>query len=115
MEERLKKVEEAVLLTVAMLGEEAYPVRISEELREKTSKVLPVATVHSILMQFEGRGFVNSVIIKSGTGRSKRTKRIYSLSNYGREKNNIPYLRETLENLLQFYHASQNKIQHADL
>lgn len=115
MEERLKKTEEAVLLAVAILGEEAYPVRISEELREKTSRVLPVATVHSMLMQLEGRGFVNSVIIKSGAGRSKRTKRIYSLSNYGRDKNNIPYLRETLEDLLRLYHASENKIQHADL
>ena len=114
MSERLKKAEEAVLLTVGILGEEAYPVRISEELREKTSKVLPVGTIHSMLMRLEHRGFVSSAVIKSGKGRLKRTKRIYSLSHSGREKNNIPYLTETLKDFLQLYHASENKIQHAD-
>jgi PadR family transcriptional regulator, regulatory protein PadR len=107
MVERLNELEEAVLLMVGILGDEAYPARISDEFQRRTSRTLTVGAIHSVLDRLESKGFADSVIRESGSNGIKRRKRIYSISNYGRQQNKIPFLTETLEDLLLLYHTSE--------
>lgn len=89
--------EESILLSVAILGDKAYPARVAEMLR-KTSRTFPIGAVHSMLDRFERQGILTSSCV---TPKNKfPRKRIYRLTDYGRREKNIPLLKETLKKLL---------------
>jgi DNA-binding PadR family transcriptional regulator len=102
-----KEVEECILVIVAMLGDKAYPGKITAELSGRASRTVPVAAVHSILHRFEQEGVLISSSVK--TELKSRRKRIYTLTEYGRKVKSIPYLPETLKELLRLHQVSDHK------
>jgi DNA-binding PadR family transcriptional regulator len=104
-----KEVEECVLFIVAMLGDKAYPAKITAELSGRTSRTVPVAAVHSLLDQFERQGILISSSVKAVV--KSRRKRIYTLTEYGRRIKNVPYLQETLKEFLRLHQVSDNDVE----
>ena len=100
-------IEECILFLVAILRDNAYPVRITAELAGQTSRTVAVGAVHSILNRFENEGVLVSFSVR--TADNARRKRVYALTEYGRKTKNIPLLPETLKELLRLHHASSGK------
>jgi DNA-binding PadR family transcriptional regulator len=101
-----KEVEECILFIVAMLGDKAYPAKITAELSDRASRTIPVAAVHSLLDQFERQGVLISSSVKAVV--KSRRKRVYTLTEFGRRIKNIPYLQETLKEMLSLHQVSDN-------
>ena len=60
----LGEFEELVLLTVGILGAEAYSIAISNEINRVTKRKVSFAVVHSALNRLEEKGYVNSVRVR---------------------------------------------------
>ncbi len=56
----LGEFEELVLLTVGILGNDAYSLGICEEIKRITERTVSFPVVHSALNRLEEKGFVNS-------------------------------------------------------
>lgn len=55
----LGEFEEVVLLTVALLYDEAYGVGITEEIERQTGRSPSISAVHATLHRLQDKGFVN--------------------------------------------------------
>ena len=104
---QVKELEECILFLVAILENKAYPAKITAELFGRTSRRISVASVHSILNDFEREGvLISSTKAEANSPR----KRVYALTDYGRRVNNIPYLKETLHELLSLHGNAIHKL-----
>lgn len=93
--------EECVLFLVVILGENAYPARITAELARRMSRTIPVAAVHSMLNRFEEEGVLVSM---SSEGKlESRRKRVYAITEYGRKSKHVPVFTETLNEMLNLH------------
>lgn len=81
----LGELEELILLMVALIGEDAYGVSITEELQEQTGRTLSISAVHAALHRLEEKGFVKSKMGGASTERGGRRKRLFQLTAYGRQ------------------------------
>ena len=81
----LGEFEEVVLLTVAILGEEAYGVTITQELEQKTGRVVGFSTVHTTLQRLEEKGFLSSEMGGATAERGGRRKRFFTITAFGRK------------------------------
>ena len=79
---KLGEFEEFVLLTVIVLQEEAYGVRIRSELEERLGTSVSVGSVQSALKRLEEKGFLTSVFGEATRQRGGKRKRIYSATPY---------------------------------
>ena len=79
---KLGEFEELVLLTVAVLQEEAYGVKIKLELEDRLNERLSVGSVQSALKRMEQKGFLTSVFGEATQKRGGKRKRIYSTTPY---------------------------------
>ena len=55
----LGELEELVLLTIAVITEEAYGVNVSQELERQTGRLIDFSTVHTTLKRLEEKGFLS--------------------------------------------------------
>jgi DNA-binding PadR family transcriptional regulator len=53
----LGEFEELVLLTIAVLGDQAYGVTITQEIEEQTGRIVDFSSVHTTLKRLEEKGF----------------------------------------------------------
>jgi len=81
----LGEFEEVLLLTVAILGEEAYGVTVTQELEQKTGRVVGFSTVHTTLQRLEEKGFLSSEMGGATAERGGRRKRFFTITAFGRK------------------------------
>ena len=82
---RLGEFEELVLLTVVVLGEEAYGVEIKRELEERLNERLSVGSIQSALKRMEDKGFLTSEFGEATQKRGGKRKRIYAATPYAHQ------------------------------
>jgi PadR family transcriptional regulator, regulatory protein PadR len=76
----LGEFEEIVLLTVAVLDDDAYGVTITQEIEEKTGRSVGFNTVHTTLQRLENKGFLSSKMGGATAERGGRRKRFFRLT-----------------------------------
>ncbi len=79
---KLGEFEEFVLLTVALLEEEAYGVEIKRQLEDRLNHRLSVGSIQSALKRLEQKGFLTSRLGEVTPKRGGKRKRIYQLTSY---------------------------------
>lgn len=82
---KLGEFEELVLLTVAVLQDEAYGVEIKRELETRLKQKLSVGSVQSALKRMEEKGFLTSEFGEATQKRGGKRKRIYKATPYARK------------------------------
>jgi len=80
----LGEFEEVVLLTIAILGEEAYGVTITQEIERKTGRSVGFSTVHTTMQRLEDKGFLSSHMGGATAERGGRRKRYVTVTAAGR-------------------------------
>ena len=80
----LGEFEELVLLTVVILQEEAYILRIKEELKQQANRSVAMGALHATLSRLEKKGFLDSELGGATEERGGRRKRIYQLTALGK-------------------------------
>jgi DNA-binding PadR family transcriptional regulator len=74
-----------VLLTVAVLQEEAYGVEIKRELERRMRQRLSVGSVQSAPKRLEDKGFLKSELGEATQKRGGKRKRIYTITRYAQK------------------------------
>lgn len=82
---KLGEFEELVLLTVAVLKEEAYGVEIKRELESRMKQRLSVGSIQSALKRLEEKGFLKSQLGEATQKRGGKRKRIYTITRYAQK------------------------------
>ncbi|GAB4046619.1 PadR family transcriptional regulator [Spirosoma litoris] len=80
----LGEFEEIVLLTVAVLGESAYGVTVTQEIEQKTGRSVGFSTVHTTLQRLAEKGFLSSEMGGATAERGGRRKRFFAVTAAGR-------------------------------
>jgi DNA-binding PadR family transcriptional regulator len=73
-----------ILVAVLRLGEEAYGMRIREEVKSLTGKSLSIPTVYATLERLTQRRYVTSWVGDPTPERGGRAKRVYEVTGSGR-------------------------------
>lgn len=81
----LGEFEELVLLTCALLVENAYSVTVATEIEKQTQRSITLSTVHTALYRLEEKGFVESYMGGATGERGGRRRRLYRISAAGFE------------------------------
>ncbi|NDU94831.1 PadR family transcriptional regulator [Spirosoma terrae] len=93
----LGEFEELVLLTVAVLGEGAYGVAITDELDRQTGRSVSISAVHAALHRLEEKGMLSSRMGESTAERGGRRKRLFTVTALGsRTLHDIRSMRDQL-------------------
>lgn len=79
----LGEFEEVVLLTIAVLGEGAYGVSITQEIEKRTNRTVDFSSVHTALKRLEEKGFLTSLMGGATKERGGRRKRFVALTRQG--------------------------------
>jgi DNA-binding PadR family transcriptional regulator len=79
----LGEFEELVLLTVALLYDEAYGVALLEEIIGRSGRPVSIGALHSALERLEEKGFLRSRMGEATAERGGRRKRYFSLTPAG--------------------------------
>ena len=85
--------EELVLLTILVLDEEAYILRIQQELLDQAKRKAAMGAIHVTLGRLEKKGFISSSLGGATKERGGRRKRIYQLTGAGKKV--LAEIRET--------------------
>ncbi|TRX51287.1 PadR family transcriptional regulator [Fulvivirga sp. M361] len=81
----LGEFQEVVLLSVLILGEEAYGVRIQEEIQHEMKRVISRGALHTALTRLVEKGFLTSKMGEATRERGGRRKRLYLVTNLGKD------------------------------
>ena len=76
----LGELEEFILLTVALLYDEAYGVAIQGEVQGRGKRTLTISTVHSVLSRLEDKGYLNSRYDGATNERGGRRKHLFRVT-----------------------------------
>lgn len=89
--------EELVLLTVAVLGDDAYGVSIKEDIEARSNRAISIGALHSTIARLEEKGFLKSFLGGATQERGGRRKRFYQLTHSGKSAlHDIKNLRDEL-------------------
>ena len=80
----LGEFEELVLLTIAVLVNDAYSVAICDELEKNLKRPAKLGVVHAVLNRLEDKGFVKSKLGEATSARGGKRKRYYLVTNGGK-------------------------------
>jgi len=75
--------EEIVLLVAAILHEEAYAVRVMEEIETQTGRKANISGVHTAMDRLEKKGFLKSYMGGATAERGGRRKRFFKVTDLG--------------------------------
>lgn len=81
--EYLGEFEMTVLLALIQLGDDAYGVRIREDIRERCGRDVSIPTVYAALERLERKGHISSHLGESSPERGGRAKKFFLLENSG--------------------------------
>lgn len=79
----LGEFEEIVLLTVAIMGDGAYGVAITEEIEQQTGRAVSISAVHAALQRLEEKDMLSSHMGDATAERGGRRKRLFSVTALG--------------------------------
>ena len=94
---QLGELEELVLMIVAILDEEAYGVRVMDEILSQVNRKVNISAVHTVLDRLEKKGFVSSYMGGASAERGGRRKRIFKVTTEGSRA--IEYVHQTRNQL----------------
>lgn len=77
------ELEELVLFMVGILQDEAYGVRVMQELETQANRSVNISTVHATLHRLEEKGYVKSHLAGATATRGGRRKRYFQLTRSG--------------------------------
>ena len=80
----LGEFEELVMLSIALLQQEAYSVAIIDEIERVTGRSTKLGVVHAVLNRLEEKGLVSSELGEATNVRGGRRKRFYIISESGK-------------------------------
>ena len=79
----LGEFEELLLLVVLILQEEAYMLRIKDEIKNQVNRSISMGALHTTLARLEKKEFLKSELAGATKERGGRKKRIYKITNAG--------------------------------
>lgn len=94
---QLGEFEEIVMLTVAILFDDAYGVSIKKEIETRLNRSVSVGALQSALRRLEDKDYLASVDKDATQERAGRPKRYFKITSLGKEA--MQYSRETRNNL----------------
>jgi PadR family transcriptional regulator, regulatory protein PadR len=97
---RLGEFEEVVLLTVAILHDEAYGVAIIDEMEKRLKRKVSIGSLQTVLRRLENKGLLSSELGEATQVRGGKRKRYFTLTKYG-----YKVLTETKEERLALWKA----------
>lgn len=80
---QLGELEELVLMIVAILQEQAYGVKVMDEIHEQLNRKVNISAVHTVLDRLEKKDFVSSFMGGASAERGGRRKRIFKVTASG--------------------------------
>lgn len=80
----LGEFEELVLLSCAILYNEAYGYAISQEIEKQTGRSISLSAVHSALHRLEKKGFLTSQLAGATTKRGGKRRRFFIITPEGK-------------------------------
>ena len=81
----LGEFQEIVLLSILILDDQAYGLKIQKEIGQRLKRSLSRGALHAALSRLGEKGFVDSQFGGATTERGGRRKRFYTLTNTGKE------------------------------
>ena len=96
-ENNVGEFEELVLLTVLILHEDAYILKIQQELLNRAKRKAAMGPIHVTLGRLEKKGYLTSDLAGGTKERGGRRKRVYQLTASG--KSMLARIRETRNSL----------------
>jgi DNA-binding PadR family transcriptional regulator len=94
---QLGEFEEVVMLTVAILHNEAYGVSIKKEIETRLSRKVSVGALQTALRRLEEKGYLKSREGESTQERAGRPKRYFQITAYGKKA--MEYTKSTRDEL----------------
>ena len=82
---QLGEFEEIVLLTIALLYDDAYSAAVVEELVQRLERPMSLGAVHRTMQRLEEKGLVNSRFGESTPERGGRRKRLFTVTAAGEQ------------------------------
>lgn len=80
----LGEFEELVLLTIAVLLNDAYSVAVCDELERQTKRSVKLGVVHAVLNRLEEKGYIKSRLGEATQTRGGKRKRYYAVTSAGK-------------------------------
>lgn len=99
----LGEFEEVVLLTVAVLYNEAYGVAIIEEMEKRLNRKVSIGALQTVLRRLEDKGMLTSAFGEATKIRGGKRKRYFTVTQYGQQ-----VLNESKEQRLALWNAIPN-------
>ena len=96
----LGEFEEIVMLTVAILQDEAYGFGIIEEMENRLKRSVSIGALQTVLKRLEKKGYLKSALGEATAVRGGKRKRFYHLTSAGKEM-----LQDTKEQRLGLWNA----------
>jgi len=81
----LGEFEEVVLLTVAILYNEAYGIAIINEIEKRLNRKVSIGALQTVLRRLEDKGLLSSEFGEATKIRGGKRKRYFTLTKYGQE------------------------------
>jgi len=94
---QLGEFEEIVMLTVAILYENAYGVSIKKEIESRLDRKVSVGALQSALRRLEDKEYLKSLVGDATQERAGRPKRYYKITALGKQA--MEYSKETRNSL----------------
>jgi len=94
---QLGELEELVLMIVAILNEEAYGIKVMDEINRQINRKVNISAVHTVLDRLEGKKFVHSYMGGASAERGGRRKRLFRITAEGSEA--LRYVHQTRNEL----------------
>ena len=107
----LGEFQELALLTILVLGDDAYGVSIKREINKNSQRSISRGALHTALTRLEEKGYLQSRQGEANEERGGRPKRYYEVSNKG--KSALYELREMRDNLWNQIPSSQLELKYA--
>jgi PadR family transcriptional regulator, regulatory protein PadR len=85
MKAYLGELEELVLLTIAVLEQEAYGVAIQKSIEERSNRSITIGALHSTITRLEEKGYLKSWVGGATKERGGRSKRYYEITQAGKK------------------------------
>ncbi|MCG8307649.1 MAG: PadR family transcriptional regulator [Cytophagales bacterium] len=77
--------EEIVMLTVAVLYDEAYGIAIIEEMESRLGRKVSIGALQTVLRRLEKKGYLSSRFGEATKVREGKRKRFFSVTSYGKK------------------------------
>ncbi len=81
----LGEFEEIVMLTIGVLGENAYGLAIKEHIESRLNRAVSMGALHTALYRLEEKGYLKSTLGKATNIRGGKPKRFFIVTNGGQK------------------------------